>query len=102
MSLFKKIIGTEEYNKIGIHLVNGCVSEISNGRLTVEQAVDILNLDTSDSSDLIRMLNHLATVPNKITTSSRIFNYLCMGELKVTEYRDYTDEALFWEMVEAE
>lgn len=102
MSLFKRIIGTSEDDKIGLHKIHCVVSEISNDRLTVAHAVTILILNETETSDLIRLLTHLSTVPDKITSSARIFNYLCLGELGVKHGRDYTDESLFWEMVEAE
>lgn len=103
MSLFTRIIGiNEDDDKVALHLVHCLVSEVANGRLTYIQASDEMGLNESEIQDLLRLLNHLNTVPDKIATSARIFNYLCLGELQKTKHRDYTNEDLFWQMVEAE
>lgn len=103
MSLFTRIIGkSEDEDKIGLHLVHCLVSEVANGRLDYSQAADEMNLNYREIQDLIKLLTHLNTVTDKLATSARIFNYLCLGEMQKTKHRDYTDEALFWQMVEAE
>jgi len=101
MSLFKRIIGIDD-NKIAIHLIHALIVEVINNRQTSSTVVTILDLNEDESNDLDRVLLLLSTVQSKTKSSSRIFNYLLLGEFKVTSPRDYTDETLFWQMVEAE
>jgi len=104
MSLFTRTIGTdEEGNKIAIHLVHALVVEVINNRQTSSSITESLGLNADEEVDLNRMLSLLSTVQSKTKSSARIFNYLLLGEMKVNNsMRDYTDEALFWQMVEAE
>ena len=101
MSLFQRAIGVSG-DKIAIHLVQAVISEISNGRLTKEQAEAVLSLSESEKLELTRFLVELSTCIDKIATSARVFNYLYLGEIGEKSFHDYTDEALFWQMLEAE
>ena len=103
MSLFTRIIGiNENEDKIAIHLIHALIVEVINNRQTSSTVSAILSLNEDEADDLDRALLLLSTVQSKTKSSSRIFNYLLLGEFKVTSPRDYTDEALFWQMVEAE
>lgn len=104
MSLFTRVIGAdEEGEKIAIHLIHALVVEVINNRQTSTSITESLSLDADETVDLNKMLSLLSTVQSKTKSSSRIFNYLLLGEMKViNSMRDYTDEALFWQMVEAE
>ena len=100
-TLFSRAIGTSG-DKIAIHLVQAVISEISNGRLIPAQASDILSLSVSEEAELTRFLAELSKCADKIATSARVFNYLYLGEVGEKTFHDYTDEALFWQMLEAE
>ncbi len=104
MSLFTRTIGTDaENNKIAIHLIHALVVEVINNRQTSSSITESLGLNADETNDLNRMLSLLSTVQSKTKSSARIFNYLLLGEMKVNNsMRDYTDESLFWQMVEAE
>lgn len=103
MSLFKRVIGLDEtYQKIPIHQIQAFVSEITAGRISIDDAVTVMGLTPIEESEFFTFLTKLSLVPDKIATSSRVFNYLLLGEIKVNQGRDYTDEDLFWAMLEQE
>ncbi len=104
MSLFTRVIGIdEESDKIAIHLIHALIVEVINNRQSSTSVANTLNLDADEIADLNKMLSILSTVTSKTKSSSRIFNYLLLGEMGVNNsMRDYTDESLFWQMVEAE
>lgn len=103
MSLFSRTVNPlEDEAKIAIHLLQSVISEVSNERLTVDDANMLLGLSDEEKPDLIRFLTLLSASPDKIATGGRTFNYLCMGEFGITTPRDYHDEDLFWQMLEAE
>lgn len=103
VSLFTRVIGLEEDNKIGLHKMQSVVSEVNLGRLTFDQSVELLGLVGGEVSDLATFFANLTNITgDKTPVSQTIFNYLCLGEMKISTPRDYTDEALFWEMVAAE
>ena len=112
MSLFTRTIGLfdnpEEGKRIPIHGIQSLLSELDRGRLTFEQVATTLELDASEQVDLGRLISHILAALDKHKFSSRVFNYLVLGESQVTgrydlsAYRDYTDETLFWEMLESE
>ena len=102
MSLFTRVIGSDQGDKIAIHLIHALIVEVINNRQTSTTVISILNLSADEAQDLGRLLLILSTVQSKTKSSSRIFNYLLLGEFNITSPRDYTDELLFWQMVEAE
>lgn len=101
MGLFHRSIG-KSGEKIAIHRIQSITSEVSNGRLTPAQAVIVLGLSGGDEADYYRLLNQLSLCTDQLATSARVFNYLCLGEMGEKTYYDYTDESLFWAMLEAE
>lgn len=98
MSLFSRIIGLTE-PKIPIHAIQSMVSEIECGRLAMSDIISEYDLTTAEQQDLSNFLGYISVSSNKLRMSARIFNYLCLGEMGMTKYRDYTDEALFWQMM---
>jgi len=104
MSLFTRVIGTDDQgDKIAIHLVHALIVEVINNRQSSTSVAVTLGLDADEIVDLNRMLLILSTVQSKTKSSSRIFNYLLLGEIKINNsMRDYTSEELFWQMVESE
>jgi len=104
MSLFARTIGkvSLEIAPIGIHRIQSLMSELDRGRLQFADVVSELELSDDEQSDLVRLLGFINSASDKLKFSNRVFNYLCLGELRVTTGRDYTDEALFWSMLEEE
>ena len=93
----------ESTTKIPVHHIQSLVTEIDRGRLTYADVVLILNLGAVEQQDLVTFLTLLSNVVgNKTPVSTRVFNYLYLGENGVTQGRDYTDETLFWQMLQSE
>lgn len=104
MSLFTRIIGSDEnLVKIPVHHIQSLVTEFDRGRLNFSDIVMILNLSSGEQQDLVNFVTHLSNiVGSKTPVSSRVFNYLYLGENGITQGRDYTDETLFWQMLQNE
>ena len=103
MSLFTRVIGLNDPQvPIPIHLVQSLLSELEQGRISFAKVAEIMVLDSVEQTDLLKVLNHVTAAPDALIFSSRVFNYLVLGEMDIVGDRDYTDEALFWQMLEDE
>lgn len=104
MSLFTRIVGNDEnVVRIPVHGIQSSVSEVESGRMSFADVVTTYSLSQAEQADLVKFMTLLNNSTNKLRTSARIFNYLCLSEMGVvTPTRDYRDENRFWEMVSAE
>lgn len=107
-TLFERVSGLDE-NKIPIHLIRSCLSEINSGRMTVAQSVAIMGLDETQTTDLVKVLTEAGNSSNSSVFSSRVFAYLILSEISGNiehvengQLTDYADESKFWTMISAE
>ena len=107
-TLFERVAGLDE-NKIAIHLIRSCLSEISSERMTVAESALIMQLDGPQTADLVKVLAAASTSSSAGLFSSRVFAYLVLSELSRDKYyidngllTSYTDETAFWAMIESE
>ena len=102
-TLFERVIGTSG-EKIPIHLIQACISEVwREGRtgqgMTGTRAVEILNLTSAQITDIQVMQSAFSTASNKAEFLEILFNYWALGELKISEY---IIESNFWAMISSE
>lgn len=102
-TLFERVIGTSG-NKIPIHLIQACISEVwregrtENG-MTGSRAVEILALTSAQVTDIQTIQAAFITASDKASFLEIIFNYWALGELEISEYMV---EADFWVMIALE
>ena len=102
-TLFERIIGIEG-EKIPIHLIQACISEVwregrtGNG-MTGARAVEIMSLTAGQIADIQSIQVAFGTASNESEFLEILFNYWALGELGVSEY---TVEANFWTMINSE
>ena len=103
MSFFTRIVNpSEDEVKIPIHLIQSLISELDRGRISLSTIVSVLSLSANEQIDFNAFLVKVASAPDKVRFSNRIFNYLVLGEIGITEDRDYLNETLFWAAVDRE
>ena len=102
-TLFQRVIGTSG-EKIPIHLMQACISEVwRKGRtsqgMTGARAVDIMAMTADQITDIQVIQDAFATASDKSVFLEILFNYWALGELGVVEYED---EDNFWIMINSE
>jgi hypothetical protein len=103
MSFFTRITNPSENQvKIPIHLIQSLISELDRNRISLSTIVTVLDLSADEQLDFNTFLDKVASAPDKVKFSNRIFNYLVLGEMGMIEDRDYLNETLFWAAVDRE
>lgn len=94
-TLFERVSGVSE-DKIPIHLIRSCMSEMNAGRMSIGDAVANMELTAGQTAHLGDVLTAAKSSSDSSTFSSRVFAYLVLSEMDVAGYRD---EAAFWTMI---
>lgn len=101
-SLFERIVNPPPtVIKIPVHGVRAMVSELVRGDATVQDLIDVFELDDGQQTDLYTFLSKVNAHPDKMYISAVVFDWLALAELGVKP-EIYRNESLFYTRIDAE
>lgn len=108
-TLFERVVNNSEdgSGKLSVHMVQALMSEVSTGRLTLDEAATVMQLTIGQKSDYQRVLVAALSASNSGVFYQRVFNYLVLAENRNRvvvggNLDSYGIESNFWAMVDAE